>query len=106
MFRGRAAAADRARTCYIGLRLGEKAMKHVNLSEARANLAELLDEVERGETLVISRDGEAATATPSELEQELRDRRRRAVDNIMELRKHNKPVSVDEIIAWKNEGRR
>jgi prevent-host-death family protein len=78
-------------------------MKHVNLSDARARFAELLEEVERGETIVISRDGElAADASSAE------DRRRAARDameRIRELRKHTKPVTVEEIIAWKNEGR-
>ena len=34
-------------------------MKHVSLANARANIAELLDEVERGETVTISREGGA-----------------------------------------------
>jgi len=37
-------------------------MKHVNLSDARPHFAGLRDEVERGETLIISRDGTAEEA--------------------------------------------
>jgi prevent-host-death family protein len=79
-------------------------MKHVNLSDARANLAELLDEVERGETLVISRDGKPAVAS-ADIDEELRAKQRQAMRELRELRKQNKPVSVEEILAWKNEGR-
>jgi prevent-host-death family protein len=79
-------------------------MKHVNLSDARANLAELLDEVERGETLVISRDGKPAVAS-ADLDEEVRAKQRQAMRELRELRKQNKPVSVEEILAWKNEGR-
>jgi prevent-host-death family protein len=86
----------------LGRQTGQNAMKHVNLSEARAHLAELLDEVERGETLVISRDGETTAAAEDEA---LRERQRQAMRELRELRKQNKPVSVEEILAWKNEGR-
>lgn len=77
-------------------------MKHVSLSEARANIASLLDEVERGETVTISREGHGPDAVP---DQASRERVREAIEGILELRKHTKPVSVEEIIAWKNEGR-
>jgi hypothetical protein len=30
---------------------------------------------------------------------------RQAIQGIRELQKHTKPVTVDELIAWKNEGR-
>ena len=33
-------------------------------------------------------------------------RTREAIKGIIELRKHTKPVTVEEIIAWKNEGRK
>ncbi len=79
-------------------------MKHVKSSDAKAKFSELLDEVEQGETIAITRHGKViARITPEE------DARKRqiqeAIDGILELRKRNKPVSVEEIIAWKNEGR-
>ncbi len=81
-------------------------MKHVSLSDARANIAELLDEVERGETLQISRDGEAATAAPPEDDEALREKQRQAMRDLMELRKSAGPATVEEILAWRDEGRR
>ncbi|KIZ44691.1 MULTISPECIES: type II toxin-antitoxin system prevent-host-death family antitoxin [Rhodopseudomonas] len=80
-------------------------MKHVNLSQARAHLAELLDEVERGETLVISREGAPLAETTAGADEARRARSRRAIEGILELRKQNKPVAVEDIIAWKDEGR-
>jgi prevent-host-death family protein len=79
-------------------------MKQVQASAAKARFAELLDDVERGETVVITRHGKPiARIVPDE------DRRRedvlRAMEEIRALRKHAKPMTVEEIIAAKNEGR-
>lgn len=80
-------------------------MKSVSLAEARANIAELFDEVARGESVTINPDHASSAAGISETEEQRVARVRRAIDGIVELRKHTKPVSADEIIAWKNEGR-
>jgi prevent-host-death family protein len=80
-------------------------MKEIQSSVAKAQFAELLDEVERGETVVITRHGKPiARLVPDE--QARRERFARAVERMNELRKHTKPTTVEEIIAWKNEGRR
>lgn len=80
-------------------------MKQIQASVAKAQLAELLDEVERGETVVITRHGKPiARLVPDE--EARRARFDRAVEHMNELRKHTKPATVEEIIAWKNEGRR
>jgi prevent-host-death family protein len=80
-------------------------MKHVNLSDARARYAELLDEVERGETLVISRDGEPA-ADACAAEDRRRVEARKAMEEIREARKTAPRVTVEEILQWRDEGRR
>lgn len=80
-------------------------MKQIQSSVAKAQFAELLDEVERGETIVITRHGKPiARLVPDE--EARRERVARAIEGIRELRKHNKPATIEEIIAWKNEGRR
>lgn len=80
-------------------------MKQIQASVAKAKLAELLDEVERGETVIITRHGKPiARLVPDE--DARKQRFDRAVDRMQERRKHNKPATVEEIIAWKNEGRR
>ncbi|QUS37731.1 prevent-host-death protein [Tardiphaga alba] len=76
-------------------------MKNVSLSEAKANIDDVLRTVESGEAVTIQPD---APLTPEE-EEARAARIRWAIEGIKELRKHTKPVSVEEIIAWKNEGR-
>ncbi len=80
-------------------------MKHVSLADARANIAELLDEVERGETVTISRDG----AGSQELAPPANVRSAdvvQAIEELKQLRKANGPVTVEEILSWRDEGRR
>ena len=80
-------------------------MKQIQSSVAKAQFAELLDQVERGETVVITRHGKPiARLVPDE--EARRQRFDRAVETMNELRKQTKPTTVEEIIAWKNEGRR
>ena len=81
-------------------------MKHVSLAEARANIAELLDAVERGETVQISPKGEALRETSSLTDEERRERARRAMEAIMETRKTAPRVTTEEILRWRDEGRR
>jgi prevent-host-death family protein len=80
-------------------------MKHVQASAAKANLAELLDEVERGETVVITRHGKPIARIIAEnavRQEEIRE----AVAGIKELRKKVGRATVEEILAWRDEGRR
>ena len=80
-------------------------MKEIQSSVAKAQFAELLDEVERGETVIITRHGKpVARIVPDD--QARKQRFDRAVVRMQERRKQNKPVTAEEIIAWKNEGRR
>jgi len=79
-------------------------MKQIQSSEAKAQFSELLDQVERGETIVITRHGKPiARLVPDE--EARRARAAQAIERIKELRKHTKPATIEEIIAWKNEGR-
>ncbi len=80
-------------------------MKQIQSSEAKAQFSELLDQVERGETIVSTRHGKpVARLVPDEPERQ--HRFDDAVKRMNELRKQTKPATIDEIIAWKNEGRR
>lgn len=80
-------------------------MKHIQTSEAKAQFSELLDQVERGETIVITRHGKPIARIIPDAEAR-RERVARAIEGMKELRKHTKPATIEEIIAWKNEGRR
>ena len=79
-------------------------MKHVSLAEARANIAELLDAVERGETVQISPDHSPADRGPFDAERI--ERGRQAMRELRELRKKNGKATTEEILAWRDEGRR
>jgi prevent-host-death family protein len=79
-------------------------MKRIQATEAKAKFSELLDQVEQGETIAITRHGKiVARISPNE--DARLQRTRKAIKGILEIRKHTKPVTVEEIIAWKNEGR-
>lgn len=76
-------------------------MREIQASDAKARLAQLLDEVERGETVVITRHGKAIARLVPEQEA-----RRQVVEEIRAFRKNRKgpPTTVDEILAWRHEG--
>ena len=79
-------------------------MKHVSLAEARANIAELPDAVERGETVQISPDN--SMANHSSFDAERIERGRQAMRELREIRKKNGKATTEEILAWRDEGRR
>lgn len=92
-------------------------MHTIQVSEAEADFPRILSEVERGETVVITRNGKTiARVTPgvevesaSESGPEIkidRERVQRAMDSIREIRKRTKPVSLEEILSARDEGRR
>lgn len=81
-------------------------MKQVQASVAKAKLAELLDEVERGETVVITRHGKSIARLVPEAKDLREDEIRRAMARIEERRKHAPRVTKEEILAWRDEGRK
>lgn len=80
-------------------------MREIQASEAKAHLPQLLDDVERGETLIITRHGRAIARIVPEV-----DRRQeevdRAIASIRALRERNKRVTVEELLSARDEGRR
>ena len=80
-------------------------MKSVQASTAKAQLAELLDQVEKGETVVITRHGKPIARIVPEPDERKRDVLA-VIAEIKELRKHTKPATADEILGWRNEGRK
>ena len=79
----------------------------VKIAEAKAHLSELLAKVEAGEEFVIARGNRpVARLVPLDLEQ--RNQTRQVIAEIKAMRGAFKlqPATMDEIIAWKNEGRR
>lgn len=80
-------------------------MRRIQASEAKSHFLQLLDEVERGETLIITRHGRpiARIAPEEDVKQEEIDR---AIESIKELRKRTGRITVEELISARDEGRR
>jgi prevent-host-death family protein len=80
-------------------------MRKIQASEAKAHLPQLLDDVERGETLIITRHGRAIARIVPEV-----DRRQEEVDkaiaNIRALRQRNGKVTIEELLSAREEGRK
>ena len=80
-------------------------MREVQASDAKTHLPQLLDEVERGETLIITRHGRPiARLTPET------DRRREDTDQaiaaIKALRRRTGKVTVEDLLSARHEGHR
>jgi len=76
--------------------------REVQASHAKTHLPQLLDEVERGETIVITRHGRRIARIVPEAERRQQEVDE-AIDNIIalgkEVRKRNGPISIEEIIS-------
>jgi prevent-host-death family protein len=86
-------------------------MRHVPIAEFKDRLSELVAAANRGEEILITRHGKvtARLLPPEQNSEERRQRARRALERMARardrMRAEGRTVSVDEWIAWKNEGR-
>ena len=82
-------------------------LRAVQASVAKTHFAQLLDDVERGETIVILRHGKAVARIVPDPEESWR-RQREAVDNLKrlgeEIRARHGGLTVEEIISSIHEG--
>jgi prevent-host-death family protein len=78
-------------------------MLTIQASEAKARLLQILDDVERGETVVITRHGRAiARLVPeSQRRQEEIDK---AIESIKALGRRNGKITVQELLSARHEG--
>ncbi len=80
-------------------------MREIQASEAKTHLPQLLDDVERGETIVITRHGRPIARIVPEIQ-----RRQMEIDSAIEaikaLRKRTGKITVDELLSAKHEGHR
>ena len=78
-------------------------MREVQASDAKARLPSLLDEVERGETVVITRHGKPIARIVPEP-----DGRQEKIDRVMaeidEFRKTMPRIPLEEILSSRHEG--
>ena len=80
-------------------------MREIQASEAKVHLPQLLDDVERGESLIITRHGRRIARIVPE-----GDRRQEEIDKalagIRELRGRASRVTVGELLSARDEGRK
>jgi prevent-host-death family protein len=79
-------------------------MRSIQASEAKTHFLRLLDEVERGESVTITRHGKpVARVIPERAFDNVR--RAQAAASILAIRDRTKPVSLQEILSARDEGR-
>ncbi len=79
-------------------------MQTIQASEAKTRFLKILDDVERGESILITRHGKRVARIVPEAEID-RERVQQAVQSILEIRKRTKPVTLEEILAARDQGR-
>jgi prevent-host-death family protein len=80
-------------------------MREIQASEAKTHLPRLLDDVEQGETIVITRHGRpiARLVPDADMRQA---KAHAAVEAIMAFGKRNGKITVEELLSARDEGRR
>jgi prevent-host-death family protein len=78
-------------------------MREVQSTDAKAHLAQLLTDVERGETIVITRHGRAIARLVPEATQRQADVRK-VKEQIAAFRKTMPSLSVSDILSARHEG--
>lgn len=80
-------------------------MRTIQASEAKTHFLRVLDQVERGESVIVTRHGKpVARISPENILD--RERTRKAFARIRTLRSQNGRMSVDELLSARDEGRR
>ena len=80
-------------------------MREIQASEAKTHLPQLLDEIEKGESIIITRHGRAiARLIPDDAMR--RDGQTEAVERLKALRATMPRVPLDELMAMRHEGHR
>lgn len=84
-------------------------MKHVGIFEAKTNLSALVEEVEKGVEVIITRHGRPVAklvAYEGEVSDEIVAKRKQAIAEIRDMaRRRGLRISIDEIKGWIDEGR-
>jgi prevent-host-death family protein len=84
-------------------------MKHVGIFEAKTHLSSLLDEVEKGGEVTITRHGKPVAKlvrTTEEPSEDVKERRRAAIARLRAMAKaRGTNFSIEEIKSWIEDGR-
>jgi prevent-host-death family protein len=79
-------------------------MRTIQASEAKTKFLQILDDVERGESVLITRHGKPVARIQPETAID-RERVQRATDGMRALRQRIGKLSLEEILAARDEGR-
>jgi prevent-host-death family protein len=78
-------------------------MREIQASEAKTHLPQLLDDVERGETVVITRHGRAIARIVPEAHRRQAEIDR-AIESIKALRQRTGKITLNELLSARHEG--
>ena len=78
-------------------------MRRVQSSDAKARFSEILDDVERGETIVITRHGKDIARLEPEVERR-QEEIDAAIENIKRIQKQTGRITLEEILSARHEG--
>lgn len=83
-------------------------MRTIQSSFAKTHFAQILDEVEKGETVQITRHGRVVAKIVPQEERAEAERRRAAFDAIARFRKETPltGITVDDLLSARDEGRK
>ena len=79
-------------------------MQTIQASEAKTHFLRILDRVEQGETVIVTRHGRPIARISPQVDDD-RDKVNRAIEEMRELRKRMGRLSVEEILSARDEGR-
>jgi prevent-host-death family protein len=79
-------------------------MRTIQAAEAKTQFLRILDDVEQGESVIVTRHGRKVARIVPEADAE-QDRVSKAMQSILEIRKRTKPVSLEEILEMRDQGR-
>lgn len=80
-------------------------IRTIQASEAKTHFLRILDEVERGQTITVTRHGRAVARIVPE-EEPYEEIAKRAIAGIRAIHKNTKHISVEQILADRDEGRK
>jgi prevent-host-death family protein len=80
-------------------------VRRIQASEAKTHLLQLLDDVERGETVVITRHGRAIARIVPEAQRRQADIDQ-AIESIQAMRRRTGRIPLGELLSARHEGHR
>jgi len=78
-------------------------MRKIQASDARARLLQILDEVERGETVIITRRGRAIARLVPE-RQRRQEQIDKAIETLKSLGRRTGRITIDELLSARHAG--